>query len=91
MATAPIKPKCGHPYCQSDGMECHLNDDADTVEWFCPEHCFEHGFCFGCGNFWAGTEGFDFSESHLCDDCESEVADEDVEIPEYPGLGEPWE
>jgi len=48
-----------------------------SAEWppehYCPEHCQLHGFCYGCGQFWAGCERFDFDPSGLCPNCQSEL------------------
>ena len=83
--------KCEKFGCDEDGVLCSLNDDEDTEFYYCPTHCFEEGFCFGCGNFFSGIEDFDFEPSHLCANCRTEVEEEDEEIPCDSELGEPWD
>jgi len=76
--------KCSHPGCDKVGIECSLNDDENTTEYFCVEHCYEHGYCCCCGGFWCGTESFDFNNpSHLCQNCQSDNADDDEEDGSY--------
>lgn len=45
---------------------------TDTYEYYCAEHCQKNGYCYGCGEFWAGSESFDFSKSGLCSNCQGE-------------------
>lgn len=42
---------------------------CETFDYYCPEHCQKNGYCWGCGEFWAGSESFDFSRSGLCSNC----------------------
>ena len=63
--------------------------------YYCAEHAYEEGFCWGCGNFYSGaSERFDFriSGQWLCDGCwanfEAELEPEDWEEDYYPG---PWD
>ena len=69
---------CEHEGClDRDVVECNLNDDDNTVEYFCAAHCFEAGYCYLCGNFCAGIESFDFdSPRGLCDNCRDQVNDD---------------
>lgn len=41
----------------------------DHVEYYCPEHCQEHGYCWNCGSYQEDPAAF--SESGLCPACES--------------------
>jgi hypothetical protein len=50
-----------------------MEHDATEVEYFCGEHCFEHGYCHGCGYFWAGVNAFDFDRGGLCPHCRDQV------------------
>lgn len=59
---------------------------ADVYDHYCAEHCQKNGYCYSCGEFWAGSESFDFSRSGLCSNCRSEYEedyDED-EDDDYP-------
>jgi hypothetical protein len=69
---------CEEPGCEEDAIICSLNDDEDTEEHFCPDHCYKHGYCFGCGNFFSGCEDFDFNNpSHLCSNCRTDAQNDD--------------
>lgn len=71
-------PICVEWGCKRVGFPCYLPDDPDTpAEYRCWKHLEDSGFCFGCGQFWAGIESFDFRRSQLCDNCASEVEDDD--------------
>ena len=48
---------------------------TDLHEYYCANHCKEHGYCFCCGQFWAGVEMFDFGPG-WCSNCASEFEDE---------------
>lgn len=48
-------------------------DGKEYKERFCGEHAHEHGYCRGCGEFWAGVENFDFNRSGLCPHCQDQV------------------
>jgi DNA-directed RNA polymerase subunit RPC12/RpoP len=67
---------CEEPGCHSRNVViCRiLADDCskDIFYFYCREHCFKNGFCYWCGNFWAGCENFDFDPSHLCSNCRDE-------------------
>ena len=69
--------RCQHDECGVEGDEvvrCYIPDDlSQPAEAFCVEHCFEHGYCWSCGFFWAGVEFFDFSPDKLCDPCHDEL------------------
>lgn len=45
---------------------------TDTFDYYCAKHCFENGYCYGCGEFWEGSESFDFSRNHLCSNCKDD-------------------
>jgi len=72
---------CEHEGCTSTCVtECRLSacaEDEDTVEYYCAEHCREHGYCYLCGYFWAGIERFDFDPGGLCPECRSVVEEEE--------------
>jgi len=62
--------------------------------YYCAEHAYLEGFCWTCGNFYAGaSEHFDFqiNGQWLCDACwenfKSEFGEDD-EDDYYPG---PWD
>jgi len=82
---------CEEPGCDEQAIECYLNDDADTVEHFCPIHCYKNGYCYGCGNFFCGMEDFDFNNpSHLCFNCRTEV-NSDIEDEELSTEMSEWD
>ncbi len=51
----------------------------DTYAYYCSQHATENGYCYGCGEFWAGVETFDFSPSGLCSNCLSAEDDGDFD------------
>lgn len=57
-------PRCQHPGCSAEGMECQAGEETER---YCPGHAREHGYCRGCGQFWAGTQTFE--EKGLCATC----------------------
>lgn len=76
--------KMNHP-CEHEGcteanatLPCYYPDyegpyDYDHASlWLCAAHAQEEGFCWGCGQFWAGIESFDFDPAGLCDNCRDE-------------------
>lgn len=64
------------------------NGWLDTYEQYCANHCQKNGYCYGCGEFWAGSESFDFGNG-LCSNCEG---DPDID-PNWDNEYEPegWE
>lgn len=51
--------------------------EPDNGVWSCSEHAEHFGFCYMCGNFWAGCESFDFSRiKGVCENCISEFDDD---------------
>lgn len=64
-------------YCQKEGcsnaaIACYMSgnyppDEPDDL--LCADHCGDEGYCWGCGHFWAGCEGFDFNQRGLCPNC----------------------
>lgn len=92
-------PKCEEDGCDKEGdVACRLSDyDHDTKEFkeytyhYCAEHATKNGFCWGCSEFWAGVEDFEFhpSKLRLCENCRDEIAyemgeiDEGEESPDY--------
>lgn len=81
-----------YPRCQEEGCKNHgkpyilrgyyLDDEPDSIYWYCWEHAKPNGFCPGCGEFWGGTESFDFGPGY-CSNCapefEEDYYDEDAE------------
>ena len=49
----------------------------DPDEILCSEHANKRGYCRGCGEFWAGTNGFDFIHPGLCEFCDRDNRDND--------------
>jgi hypothetical protein len=89
---------CQHKGCDStDVVHCVLYDPEthqDLDFYYCVEHCQEEGFCYGCGNFWAGCEDFDFSPSGLCSNCreaDDVMTEEDEWLAMQDGCPEEWE
>ena len=80
-----VDTRCGHFYpnktrCKHEGNPCWLpgwideDDSPDNPhDYLCGKHMFVHGYCPGCGLFWGGIESFEFSDHHLCDNCEDEL------------------
>lgn len=73
--------KCQHEGCEDEGIECYLSaydtgkprtEATEPDEYFCAEHANAHGYCWGCGDFWAGVETFDFNPRGLCDNCKDD-------------------
>lgn len=73
-------PKCQEKGCENSGEPCRLVDDdgKDLIFWYCSEHSQQNGFCFGCGEFWGGSESFDFGPG-WCPNCAPEFEDDDDE------------
>ncbi|RMH95525.1 MAG: hypothetical protein D6681_12875 [Calditrichaeota bacterium] len=44
----------------------------DLVEYYCPEHCPEHGYCWNCGFYQGDSEEFR-RNGGLCPDCAREM------------------
>lgn len=63
---------CEHEGCREEGIGCFLPDDGEPSHYLCATHCHEEGFCWACGNFWAGCESFDFSRNGLCSNCRND-------------------
>jgi hypothetical protein len=62
----------------------------NTYDYYCPEHCKKNGYCYGCGEFWAGSESFDFSRNGLCSNCrdDSDLVDYEEEEDDYWSWGD---
>lgn len=87
-------PKCQKEGCTNLGMEClvpldytkPIEEQEQQLEYYCSEHCYENGYCWMCGQFWGGVERFEFDQSHLCENCRSEIdaemADEEADFEE---------
>jgi hypothetical protein len=65
--------RCWHPGCRKAAHPCYLPEDAPrgNIEYYCNEHAFRHGFCSGCGEFWAGIGSFEVNG--WCDHCFEEI------------------
>ena len=78
-AESRVDTRCGHVFengkrCEQEGNPCYLGGSYEEPdEYFCGKHQFEQGYCPGCGLFYGGIESFEFSDHHLCDNCESEI------------------
>ena len=74
--TTEVIARCQHDGCEVEGdevVQCYIPDDTDQpAESFCAFHCFEHGYCWGCGYLWAGIEFFDYASDGLCEYCHDE-------------------
>lgn len=86
---------CEWPGCWNRNVTpCHLTEwdgKPQPTEYYCSAHASDAGFCWGCGQFWAGIESFDFSRSGLCDNCDESEPDYENYVDEddyYPG---PWD
>lgn len=83
-----MKSQCENKDCtETETIECYLYDyesKKDIIFHYCAKHITENGFCWACGNFWAGVEVFDFNPVGLCPNCKDEFNDEyDIDIDEY--------
>lgn len=88
----PPSPICEHEGCTNPGEPCWLPGDPQDAPscHYCHEHMHDGGFCPGCRLFWGGVETFEFRSSKLCDNCASQVEDEDgYEDDPYAWMGEP--
>lgn len=64
-------------------MTCYYVHDDTTIK-LCPNCMVESGdFCFGCGVFSSGTEGFDIIHPGYCDNCWDEFDSEDWDGEEF--------
>lgn len=66
--------RCDHEGCrETSTIDCRIyhGKGEETRENLCWQHAIDAGYCPGCGNFWAGTEYFDFNlgGAHMCQDC----------------------
>jgi hypothetical protein len=94
MTEDTLNQRCEHPDCDQDGSPCWLPDNDDPAHpsaYYCAEHAYAMGFCWGCGLFYGGFEWFDFANpSHLCTECSSEFEDE-LELEDEDYEGGDWE
>jgi hypothetical protein len=75
-----LVPRCWNDGCKDHGAPCVIRGDdeeQDQVYWYCAKHSQRHGFCWSCGEFYGGTESFDFGPGY-CSNCASEFEDEEV-------------
>lgn len=72
------KSKCDECGKDSDAlMTCHYVHDESTID-LCPTCLKEDGsFCLCCGQFCAGFETFEFHHPGYCDNCWSDLKDDD--------------
>ncbi len=83
-------------------MRCRLSVENKKTgqfedEWndYCVTHASQNGYCWGCGEFWAGCESFDFNRMQLCPNCRDDPdfredwEDEDDEYADYGPLEVP--
>jgi hypothetical protein len=82
-----IKHVCEEPDCNIEGIQCHLSyysfdskENKEAYSYYCPEHATKNGYCWMCGEFWAGNEEFDLDPSQPCPNCNNEVDAETVEL-----------
>lgn len=83
MTDAEAPHPCEFEHCDStSSMLCVVagveSDGGDAENWYCPEHARKLGYCWGCGQFWAGIEEFDFNPCGLCPNCKDEFEDDDA-------------
>lgn len=81
--------KCQEESCDQEGTACFYPDNESETpdEYYCTSHAFKHGFCYLCGDFWAGVGSFDFAQYYggiqgLCENCSFTVRDECGEFDE---------
>ncbi len=68
--------RCSKDGCWRKGEPYFLPDNDGTNapdDYCCWVHAHELGYCSGCRQFWAGVNSFDFSKSHLCENCAHEA------------------
>ncbi len=86
MRDQQVDTRCGYlteqgERCEQEGNPCWLGSAYEEPhEYLCGKHMFQSGYCPGCGLFWGGVESFEFSDHHLCENCESELREEDDEM-----------
>ena len=77
------KTTCWHRGCPTwQSLTACFLPDGTFAGNFCLDHC-QPFFCWGCGQFWAGIESFDFNPIGLCDNCNFEFRDELGEYDHY--------
>jgi len=78
--------QCQHEGCSEQGRACYVDQyNPAPDEWFCWDHCHEHGYCPSCGLFNAGIDSFDFGASGLCEWCADQLDDDNDYEDEYEG------
>jgi hypothetical protein len=81
-----MKDKCEECGKRENLLECHNSyydekkkETIDCYNTYCIDCAQKLGYCYICGEFWAGIESFDFGPRY-CENCASEVEeDEDDE------------
>lgn len=75
--------QCEHKGCTSEDTIRCVSFDYDMGEdidyYYCGDHVTDHGFCWMCGQFWAGVDAFDFDPGGLCPNCRDDVDAENCE------------
>jgi len=80
---------CDEPGCERLGMACWLpNLEGPSVMdepfgFYCSEHAGKNGFCWSCGQFWAGVEDFDLDPRGLCSNCRDEYTDDEEDEEDF--------
>ncbi len=74
--------RCYEPVCGREGIACFLPDNETQGtkyekpdEYYCVFHAQTGGYCWCCGQFWAGVESFDFGPG-ICENCREEFDEE---------------
>lgn len=78
---------CSEPGCSKRTTIACIVPDTDEIEgYYCYDHAWRNGYCFGCGQFWGGVESFDFPGPHqvsgYCDNCQSDFEEDDYDDEE---------
>ncbi len=53
----------------SDQGEGHFTAERAPDEVLCLDCAPRQGYCYSCGDFWAGINSFDFIHPGICDHC----------------------
>jgi hypothetical protein len=69
-------------------MDDLLAEPPVVSEWLCGTHAAGAGYCYVCGRFSAGEDGFDHLHPGLCDECHVEVRADAGEDEEEDGFCE---
>lgn len=66
-----IKHQCWDQHCCANAQKYVFRKDIgkEFVYYYCVNHAYIHGFCWGCGQHEAEGNGFEFARMRLCPDC----------------------